>query len=95
MKALLTFIILALLFAVAIFVGLKNDAMVTFNYLIAQSDIRLSVLIAITFGIAFALGAGISSMLYLKLKISNRRLSKKVTRQSEELAHLRKLPLKD
>ena len=95
MKAVLTFVLLAFLFAIAIFVGLKNDTLVTFNYLIAQSDIRLSVLIAITFGFAFALGAGISSLLYLKLKISNKRLNKKVMRQSEELAHLRKLPLKD
>ncbi|MCE2593256.1 lipopolysaccharide assembly protein LapA domain-containing protein [Motilimonas cestriensis] len=94
-KAVITFIFLAILFAIAIFVGLKNDTLVTFNYLIAQSDVRLSVLIAITFGIAFTLGAAISSLLYLKLKISNKRLTKKVTRQTEELAHLRKLPLKD
>ncbi|RJG48653.1 LapA family protein [Motilimonas pumila] len=95
MKAFLIAVVVFLFFAVAVFLGLKNEALVNFNYLIAQTDIRLSTLLAIVFGIAFTLGAIISSGLYMKVKLANGRLQKKIKRQNKELDELRTLPLKD
>ncbi len=94
-KALISLLILAIIFAIALVIGLKNGDPVTVNYLIAESEVRLSVLMAIVFGIAFVLGTGLSSLLYFKLKISHRRLTKRVSRQGKELEQLRTLPVKD
>lgn len=95
MKAFIIVAVVFVFFAIAVFLGLKNEDIVNFNYLIAQTDIRLSTLLAIVFGIAFVLGACISSGLYMKLKLSNGRLQKKIKRQNKELDQLRTLPLKD
>ncbi|HCG88977.1 MAG TPA: DUF1049 domain-containing protein, partial [Alteromonas macleodii] len=48
MKGILTFLIILVLLAIAFVIGSQNEAQVTVNYLIAQANLRLSTLIAIT-----------------------------------------------
>ncbi|MGB5445735.1 MAG: lipopolysaccharide assembly protein LapA domain-containing protein [Psychromonas sp.] len=95
MKNFITLVILILLFVIAILLGLKNHQVVNFNYLVAQSEIRLATLLAITFLLGFVVSVAISVLFYLKLKIKNRQLLKMTNRQSKELNELRALPVKD
>lgn len=55
MKFILILVALICVLIVAITFGSGNDQLVTFNYLIAQSQVRLSSLVATTFGIGFLL----------------------------------------
>ena len=95
MKNFITLVITILLFAIAIVLGLKNQQLVDFNYLVAQSEIRLATLLAIIFLIGFVAASTLAMLFYLKLKIKNRQLLKMTNRQSKELNELRALPVKD
>ena len=69
MKGIILFIIVIVLLLTAIVVGARNNEIVTLNYLIAQIDLRISVLMAICIGLGIFVG--ISTMLtkYLALKL--------------------------
>jgi len=95
MKRFVTLIITILLFVVAVVLGLKNQQVVNLNYLVAQSEIRLSTLLAIIFLIGFFTSSVIAMLFFVKLKIKNRQLLKMNKRQSKELNDLRALPVKD
>jgi len=95
MKNFITLVITILLFAIAIVLGLKNQQLVDFNYLVAQSEIRLATLLAIIFLIGFVAASTLAMLFYLKLNIKNRQLLKMTNRQSKELNELRALPVKD
>lgn len=100
MKSILLFFVLIVIFVVAITFGANNDQNVVFNYLVAQSQFRLSSLLAMLFGIGFMLGWLFSGYFYFKekLKLSStmrklKKLQKKydeeiVTRQKEQVSTL-------
>ena len=100
MKFILLFFVLIVIFVVAITFGANNDQNVVFNYLVAQSQFRLSSLLAMLFGIGFMLGWLLSGYFYFKekLKLSStmrklKKLQKKydeeiVTRQKEQVSTL-------
>ena len=56
MKGLIIFLLVVLLLCVSGFIGSQNDQLVTVNYLIAQSTLRLSTLLAIAVAIGFLIG---------------------------------------
>ncbi|NLJ92271.1 MAG: DUF1049 domain-containing protein [Aeromonadales bacterium] len=95
MKIIIGLIILAILFAVGITLGTQNDQLVHVNYLVAQGDYRLSVLLAIVFVAGFLIGWIVFGIVLLRLKMRNSGLRKKVERQHRELEDLRALPLKE
>lgn len=95
MKRIITLIITILFFVVAALLGLKNQQLVNINYLLAQSEMRLSTLLAIIFLIGFTASGTIAVLYYLRLKIKNRQLLKMNKKQSKELDELRALPVKD
>ena len=68
-KYILGFIIILAIVLVAITVGANNDQIITFNYIVAQSQFQLSTLVAILFGLGLILGWFITGFFYLKLKI--------------------------
>ena len=49
-KYILGFVIAVAVILVGITIGANNDQLITFNYVIAQSELRLSTLVAILFG---------------------------------------------
>lgn len=95
MKRFLTLVLIILLFAVAIILGLKNQQLVNINYLLAQSEMRLSTLLAINFMFGFIVSACFGTLFYLRLTLKNRQLRKLNKKQRKELNLLRSTPEKD
>ena len=87
-KYILGFIIILAIVLVAITVGANNDQIITFNYIVAQSQFQLSTLVAILFGLGLILGWFIPGFFYLKLKIKNMALSRQIKRQTLQINEL-------
>ena len=81
-KYILGFVIVIAIVLVAITVGANNDQIITFNYIVAESQLQLSTLVAILFGFGLILGWLISGFFYLKLKFKNIVLARQVKRQT-------------
>ena len=67
-KYILSFIVVVAVILVGITIGANNDQLITFNYVVAQSELRLSTLVAILFGFGLILGWLITGIFYLKVK---------------------------
>ncbi len=89
------FILFLLTFLVALAVGAQNQEVVNFNYLVAQGEFSLSLLLGIVFGAGFIIGWLICGLLYLKVSMSARLLKKQVIKQRQELDKIRTTPIKE
>ncbi|WP_455483133.1 LapA family protein [Haemophilus parahaemolyticus] len=87
-KYILGFVIVLTVILVSITIGANNDQLITFNYVIAQSELRLSTLVAILFGFGLILGWLITGIFYLKVKLQNMALNRRVKRQSQQITEL-------
>lgn len=87
-KYILGFIIALAIVLVAITVGANNDQVITFNYIVAESQFQLSTLVAILFGLGLILGWFITGFFYLKLKLKNMSLNRQIKRQSLQISEL-------
>ncbi|OSN07843.1 LapA family protein [Lonsdalea iberica] len=85
MKYLLIFLMVLAIFIVAITLGAHNDKVVTFSYLIAQGQYRLSTLLATLFAAGFVLGWVICGLFYLRLRIALGREQRKIKRLEQQL----------
>jgi len=85
-------ILLVIIFVVALALGSQNQEIVNFNYLIAQGQFSLAMLLGAGFGGGFVLGWFILAFLYLKTKLERNRLMKKVKKQQQEIDKLRAAP---
>tara|TARA_R110001583_G_scaffold26571_4_gene95761 strand:+ start:1914 stop:2201 length:288 start_codon:yes stop_codon:yes gene_type:complete len=95
MKRLILLVLLVLLFIIAIVLGLKNQQSVNINYILAQSDIRLSTLLAINFMLGFIVSGCIGTLFYLRLMMKGHQLRKLNKNQRKELSLLRATDTKD
>jgi len=88
-------ILFLLIFIISLVFFLRNNQMITFNYLVASKDISLSFLLFISLGIGALLGvlAWLPKMISLKYRIS--RLEKQRKLSEKELDNLRVMPMKD
>ena len=87
-KYILGFVIAVAVILVGITIGANNDQLITFNYVIAQSELGLSTLVAILFGFGLILGWLITGIFYLKIKLQNIALNRRVKRQSQQITEL-------
>ena len=55
MKYLLIFLLVLAIFVISVTLGAQNDQQVTFNYLLAQGEFRISTLLAVLFAAGFAM----------------------------------------
>ncbi|MGL5006348.1 MAG: LapA family protein [Plesiomonas sp.] len=85
MKYLLGFLIALALFIIGVTFGAQNETVVTFNYLLAQGEFRLSSLLAMLFGTGFVLGWVICGLFYLRVRFSLSRAHRQIKRQQEQL----------
>ena len=85
MKRILALIPLVLVFILTLAVGSQNGQLVQFNYLIAQGEFSLSMLLGFFFGGGFLLGWLVFGLLFLRLKMQTRTLNRTMRRQSREL----------
>ncbi len=81
-KYILALIILLALLLVGVTVGANNDQLIHVNYVIAQSSVQLSTLVAILFGAGLVLGWLISAFFYVKLKIKHLAVQRQLKRQT-------------
>ena len=87
-KYILGFVIAVAVILVGITIGANNDQLIIFNYVIAQSELRLSTLVAILLGFRLILGWLITGIFYLKVKLQNIALNRRVKRQSQQITEL-------
>ena len=78
-KYILGLIIVLAIVLVAVTIGANNDQVITFNYIVAESQFQLSTLVAILFGFG---------LFYLKLKFKNMSLARQVKRQTLQINEL-------
>lgn len=88
MKYILGIVITLAIILVAVTIGANNDQMITFNYIIAKSEFRLSTLVAILFGFGLLLGWLITGFFYLKVKLQNIALNRRLKRQAQQISDL-------
>ena len=81
-------IIVLAIVLVAVTVGANNDQVITFNYIVAQSQFQLSTLVAILFGLGLILGWFITGFFYIKLKLKNIALNRQIKRQTLQVNEL-------
>ena len=86
-KYILGLIIVLAIVIVAVTIGANNDQVITFNYIVAESQFQLSTLVAILFG-GLILGWLITGFFYLKLKFKNMSLARQVKRQTLQINEL-------
>lgn len=84
MKGLLTFLLLVVVLVFAIVMGSRNQDVITINYLIAQSEMRESTLMAITLGTGVVIGMLTMFVNWLKLSWQVSSLKSQVKRLQKE-----------
>jgi putative membrane protein len=85
MKRILALIPLVLVIVLTLALGSQNGQLVQFNYLIAQGEFSLAMLLGFFFAGGFLLGWLVFGLLFLRLKMQNRTLNRTMRRQSREL----------
>lgn len=87
-KYILAILVILSVVIVGVTIGANNDQMITFNYIIAKSELRLSTLVAILFGLGLILGWLVTGIFYVKVKVQNMALNRRVKRQTQQIAEL-------
>ncbi|MGK2960038.1 MAG: LapA family protein [Candidatus Malihini olakiniferum] len=84
MKYLLIFLLVLAIFIISITLEAHNKQVVTFNYLLAQGEYRVSTLLATLFAVGFVLGCMICGLFYLRLRILLGRAQRKIKRLEQQ-----------
>ncbi|CNI82728.1 MULTISPECIES: LapA family protein [Yersinia] len=85
MKYLLIFLLVLVIFVISVTLGANNDQVVTFNYLLAQGEYRVSTLLATLFAAGLVLGWIICGLFYLRVRILLGRAERKIKRLEAQL----------
>ncbi|SET12170.1 LapA family protein [Thorsellia anophelis] len=85
MKSIIVIIIFLLIIALGIAIGSQNNSVVEVNYLIAKSELSLSLVLAISFGLGFFIAWCFCGLLYFKVLFSRRLLKRKVNKLVKEV----------
>lgn len=97
MKFVISIILITVIFTIAIALGAFNGEVVSFNYLFAKTELRLSVLLAIFFGSGFIVGTILTGTLVIISKLQHsstkRKLNKLQKKYDDNLTDHQKLSL--
>ncbi|MEZ3500494.1 LapA family protein [Pantoea sp. KPR_PJ] len=85
MKYLLIFLVVLVIFIISVTLGAHNDQVITFNYLLAQGEFRISTLLAALFGAGFVLGWAICGLFWLRVRVSLAHAQRKIKRMQTQL----------
>ena len=85
MKYLLIFLVVLAIFVISVTLGAHNDQVVTFNYLLAQGEFRVSTLLASLFAAGFLLGWAICGLFWLRVRVSLAHAQRKLKRLQQQL----------
>jgi len=87
-KYLLIFLLVLAIFVISVTLGAQNDQQVTFNYLLAQGEYRISTLLAVLFATGFIIGWLICGPFWLRVRVQLARAERKVKRLENQLSPL-------
>jgi len=79
-KYVLIFLLVLVIFIISVTFGAHNDQVVTFNYIVAQGEYRVSTLLTVLFAMGFFLGWAICGLFYLRTRIALMRAERKLKR---------------
>lgn len=85
MKYFLIFLLVLAIFVISVTLGAQNDQVVTFNYLLAQGEFRISTLLAVLFAAGFAIGWLICGLFWLRVGVSLARAERKIKRLEHQI----------
>ena len=92
MKYLLIFLLVLAIFVISVTLGAQNDQLVSFNYLLAQGEYRVSSLLAVLFAAGFAIGWLVCGLFWLKIRVSLARAERKIKRLELQIAPATDIP---
>nr|WP_237729948.1 LapA family protein [Lelliottia aquatilis] len=81
------------IFVISVTLGAQNDQLVTFNYLLAQGEYRVSSLLAVLFAAGFAIGWLVCGLFWLKVRVSLARAERKIKRLENQIAPVTDVPV--
>lgn len=93
MLRLLTILLLVLVFAIGASLGYFNAERVSFHYLFGTAEVRVAVLVAVTFLVAAVLTLALCGIRIFGLHRDIRRLRRQLRDTETELKNLRNLPI--
>lgn len=93
MKYLLIFLLVLAIFVISVTLGAQNDQLVTFNYLLAQGEYRVSSLLAVLFAAGFIIGWLVCGLFWLKVRVSLARAERKIKRLENQIAPVTDVPV--
>lgn len=93
MKYLLIFLLVLAIFVISVTLGAQNDQLVTFNYLLAQGEYRVSSLLAVLFVAGFIIGWLVCGLFWLKVRVSLVRAERKIKRLENQIAPVTDVPV--
>jgi lipopolysaccharide assembly protein A len=91
-KYLLIFLLVLAIFVISVTLGAQNDQQVTFNYLLAQGEYRVSSLLAVLFAAGFFIGWLVCGLFWLKVRVSLARAERKIKRLEHQIAPMTDIP---
>ncbi len=80
MKYVLIFLLVLVIFIISVTFGAHNDQTVTFNYLLAEGQYRVSTLLTWIFALGFILGWVICGLFYLRVRLALMRAERRLKR---------------
>ncbi|MFQ1006609.1 hypothetical protein B6D12_08860 [Gilliamella apicola] len=85
MKFVISIILITVIFTISIALGAFNGEVVSFNYLFAKTELRLSVLLAIFFGSGFIVGTILTGILVIISKLQHSSTKRKLNKLQKKL----------
>ena len=92
MKYLLILLLVLTNIVISVTLGEQNDQQVTFNYLLAQGEYRVSSLLAVLFAAGFIIGWLVCGLFWLKVRFSLVRAERKIKRLEHQIAPATDIP---
>lgn len=92
-KYFLIFLLVLAIFIISVTLGAQNDQQVTFNYLLAQGQFRISTLLAFLFAAGFAIGWLVCGLFWLRVRVSLMRSERKNKRLEQQIAQVNAPPI--
>ncbi|XBS68220.1 LapA family protein [Acerihabitans sp. KWT182] len=86
MKYVLIFLLVLAIFIVSVTFGAHNDQIVTFNYLLAEGQYRVSTLLTWIFALGFILGWAVCGLFYMRVRLALMRAQRRIRRLEQQTA---------
>lgn len=87
------FILLLIFFGISF--AILNSSSVSLNYYFGNTEISLSLLLAITLSVGALLGFILATPTIFRLKRGNSKLKSRIKQSEQEVGNLRAIPIKD